>query len=239
MWCSDPMPRRLTSALVLTLGAAVLGGCSFGTPSKQILADQAPALTPTEQYGIKVTTAPEQIAIGLHADGLSANQQAALGQFVNGWREDGGGDVIVRAPSDGADPHLARAVADAVQAYIAHLGVPAERLQVAGYAAGGAKDAPVVASYERYVAQGPTDCAHRWDNQLANGSNAPSAHFGCAVTANIAAQIANPRDLLAPAVMTPSDNGRREVVMGKYREGAVTSSAQDAQASGKVSGDQQ
>ncbi len=239
MWCSDPMPRRLAPALVLTLTAAILGGCTVGTPGRNILADQAPALTPTEQYGIKVTTAPEQIAIGLHAEGLSANQQAALGQFINGWRENGGGDVIVHAPSDGADPHLARAVADAVQAYIGHLGVPAERLQVAGYVSNGAKDAPVLASYERYVAQGPTDCAHRWDNQLANGANTPSAHFGCAVTANIAAQIANPRDLLAPAVMTPSDNGRREVVMGKYREGAVTSSALDAQASGKVSGDQQ
>jgi pilus assembly protein CpaD len=232
------MPRRLASALVLTLSAAALGACSYGPPAKVILADQAPALTPTEQYGIKVTTAPEQISVGLHADGLSANQQAALGQFVNGWRENGGGEVIVRAPTDGADPRLARAMADAVQAYITHLGVPAERLQVAGYAANGAKDAPVVASYERYVAQGPTDCAHRWDNQLANGSNGTSAHFGCAVTANFAAQIANPRDLLAPAVMTPSDNGRREVVMGKYREGQVTSSAQDTQASGKVSSDQ-
>lgn len=239
MWCSDPMPRRLAPAAVLALATVVLGGCSFGPSPRSILADQAPSLTPTEQYGIKVTSAPEQIAIGLHAEGLSANQQAALGQFVNGWRENGGGDIVVRAPSDGADPHLARAVADAVQAYIGRLGVPAERLQIAGYAAGGPKDAPVLASYEKYVAQGPTDCAHRWDNQLAVNTNAPSAHFGCAVTANIAAQIANPRDLLAPAVMTPSDNGRREVVMGKYREGAVTSSAQDAQASGKVSSDQQ
>ncbi len=238
MWCSDPMSRRLKPVLLLSL-TALLGGCAATAERNAILADQAPGLTPTEQYGVKVTSAPEQIAIGLHAEGLSANQQAALGQFVSAWRENGGGDIVVRAPASGADPHLARAMAQATGAFLNHLGVPAERLQVAEYPAGGAKDAPVIASYQRFVANGPADCAHRWDNQLANNTNTPSAHFGCAVTADIAAQVANPRDFLAPAVSTPADNGRRQVVLGKYREGQVTSSAQDQQASGKVSADQQ
>ena len=61
-------------------------------------------------------------------------------------------------------------------------------------------------------------------------------HFGCATTANIAAQVANARDFLAPAVETPADNARRQVVMGKYRLGIPTSSAKDDQADGKVSG---
>ncbi|MGC1302420.1 MAG: CpaD family pilus assembly protein [Caulobacteraceae bacterium] len=232
------MSRRLTTAAVALGLSAALAACTVGPSSKSILADQAPAVTPTEQYGIKVTSAPEQIAIGLHAEGLSANQQAALSQFVSEWRENGGGGIVVRAPSDGADPRLARSVADATSAFLNHLGVPTERLQVTGYATNGVKDAPVLASYDRFVATGPTDCANRWDNQLANSHNTPSAHFGCALTGNIAAQIANPRDLLAPAVMTPADNGRREVVLGKYRNGQVTSSAQDEQASGKVSGQQ-
>ena len=58
------------------------------------------------------------------------------------------------------------------------------------------------------------------------------------MTANIAAQIANPRDLIAPAVMTPGDNGRRAVVLDKYRKGDITSSAKDDQADGKTSSSQ-
>jgi len=234
MWCSNPMSRRLTVVAALTL-SATLAACASGRQSRAILADQAPALTPTEQYGVKVTNAPEQIAIGLHAGGLSPNQQAALSQFVSEWREDGEGDITVRAPADGADPHLARKVADAASAYLNHLGVPAERLQITGYAAAGAAGAPVLASYQKFVAEGPANCAGRWDNQDANTHNTPSAHFGCAVTANFAVQIANPRDLLAPAVMTPADNSRRQVVLGKYRNGQVTSTVADEQASGKVS----
>jgi pilus assembly protein CpaD len=234
------MSRRLTTAAAALGLSAALAACAGGGPSarKAILADQAPAPTPTEQYGIKVTTAPEQIAIGLHPDGLSPNQQAALSQFVSEWREDGGNVITVRAPSDAADPGLARSMADATRAFLGHLGVPGEQLQLAGYAANGVKDAPVLASYDRYVATGPNDCAHRWDNLLGHADNSPSAHFGCAVVANMAAQIANPRDLLAPAVATPADNSRREVIIGKYRNGQVTSSAQDEQASGKVSGQQ-
>ena len=46
--------------------------------------------------------------------------------------------------------------------------------------------------------------------------------------------IANPRDLLSPAPMDPSDATRRDNVLGKYRRGEVTSSAKDEQATGNI-----
>ena len=85
-----------------------------------------------------------------------------------------------------------------------------------------------------YQAHG-SDCAKTWDNLTSTGTNQASRHFGCTVTANFAAQIANPKDLLAPAQMTAADNTRRAVVLGKYRKGETTSSAKDSQASGTVS----
>jgi pilus assembly protein CpaD len=55
------------------------------------------------------------------------------------------------------------------------------------------------------------------------------------VTANIAAQIADPEDLLHPRAETPPDGSRRQVVLDKYRTGATTSTAKDTQANGAVS----
>ena len=236
MWCSNPMRRGLIAAGSL-LALAGLGGCA-AQQARAILADQRPGLTPTEQYGLKVTSRPEQVAIGLHPTGLSANQQTALSQFVSAWRDDGGGDITVRVPSDSADPRIARRMAEAAVAFVQHLGAPAERVRIEGYAAGGGPLTPVLVSYEKFQTLGP-NCSNRWDNQLGNFNNAPSAHFGCVVTANVGAQIANPRDLLAPAQVTPADDGRREFVLGKYRQGQTTSTAQDDQASGHVSAVQQ
>ena len=45
--------------------------------------------------------------------------------------------------------------------------------------------------------------------------------FGCAVTANIAAQIADPADLLAPRASDAPDAQRRQVVLDKYRQGCL------------------
>ena len=192
------------------------------------------ALTPTEQYGVQVTSAPEQIALGLHAGGLSTTQQAALGQFVSRWRDNGGGPVSLRAPVDAADPAAARRMQDEAVAYIVRLGVPAERLQVAGYVSNHATAAPLLASYDRFEAHGP-NCSGAWGSLTSTGRNGVYDHFGCSVTANFAAQVANPRDFLAPQVETPADDMRREVVLDKYRKGELTASAKDDQANGKVS----
>lgn len=194
---------------------------------------RAAQLLPTEQYGVTVTNAPEQVALGLHAGGLTATQQAALAQFVSRWRSNGGGAITLQAPV-GGDPAVARLMEDAAAGYLVKLGAPRERLVVTGYAAGGDPKAPLLIRYERFEAQGP-NCSGGWKNLTSTDSNTPYDHFGCAVTSNIAVQVANPRDFLAPAVETPADNTRRSVVLGKYRAGQVTSSASDTQANGKVS----
>jgi pilus assembly protein CpaD len=66
-------------------------------------------------------------------------------------------------------------------------------------------------------------------------SNDVQPNFGCAVTANMAAQIANPADLARPQHATPADAARRSLVLDKYRKGQITSSEKDDQAKGVVS----
>jgi len=177
---------------------------------------------------------PDRVSLAIHAEGLSPNQQAALGDFVRRWRDSGGGPIEIGAPAAGADPVLARRTADAICAFLYRLGAPANAIKIVGYDPAGSPNPPVYASFAR-VQPAVTDCSKTWDNQTSTGSNRPSTHFGCSVTANMAQQVADPHDLVAPAGGAGLDDGRRLVVLDKYRQGQVTSSSKDSQASGQVS----
>jgi pilus assembly protein CpaD len=159
----------------------------------------------------------------------------ALIAFVGRWREAAeAGDISVQTPAEGVDPVAAtRTAAEALGALQA-LGVPSARVRTGDYPAP-ADAARVLVSFSSLEAHGP-DCGGHWNNVTSTGSNRVTEHFGCAVTANFAAQVADPRDFLNPAGAAPADAGRREVVLGKYRNGEITSTPRDDQAVGAISG---
>ncbi len=222
--------RDLTLALAAT--GLVLGACAGNgagvTPTGGF------ALNPLEQYKASVVEAPEQVQIAVHAEGLSDAQRAALGDFVSRWREAGGGDMTVRMPArpSGDDTDALRATATTVE-FLEIQGVSAQQIHQVRYEAADPK-APIIAIFASYQVSVP-DCSKRWDNLTSTNANGPSRHLGCTVTSNLAVMAANPRDLVVPTVKTPADNARREVILGKYRAGQITSSEKDNQASGTVS----
>ena len=222
--------RRIAPAASALVLAAFLSACATGDRNAARAEKLAP--TPTEQFKIHVDEARDGISLEPHLDGLSPAQRAALVALVDRWRTSpGAGDFAVQPPSTGDRAAADRTASDVVAA-LRILGVPAQRIDNADYAApaGG----PVLVSYPRLEAH-THDCAGTWDDLSATDANRPSAHFGCTVTANFAAQVADPRDFLNPATTTPADAQRRENVLGKYRTGDVTSTTADAQANGTVS----
>ncbi len=227
-------PRRLAPArLAPALLAVLLAGCaSAGGGPRQAAVPRA--LNPLEQNPVRAEVRPQELALGVHADGsISPAQDAALARFAASWAAGGRtAGVSVAAPSANGqgDPALqARNVA----ARLAALGVPDAAIQVDTYDAGGDPAAPVVARFDALQAVAP-DCQLKWDNLSSTNSNEVSKHFGCANARNMAAMLADPRDLLNPRAMTPADAGRRAVVLDRYRLGQVTSTAKDDQAAGAV-----
>jgi pilus assembly protein CpaD len=95
--------------------------------------------------------------------------------------------------------------------------------------------APVLAGFESIRASVP-DCSLETRNMGARFSNQSSGGFGCAITANMAAQIAYPRDILGARPMTPADSGRAAVVFDNYRRGEVSSTPQEPLVNGRISG---
>ena len=73
----------------------------------------------------------------------------------------------------------------------------------------------------------PADCRQLGDVTEAY-ANQTSDNFGCFHTANIAAMIGDPRQLLEPYDMTIPNSERRQIVYDKYIRGENTASTQPA-----------
>jgi len=220
------MIRTLT---VICLAATACACVSMGDAKKE--AKGPPSITPTEQFAITVSNAPDQILLAPHPDGLSNAQGDALAALVNRWRDAGADTITILAPA-GGDGQVYHATA-AIEAALEQQGVSPDQIKLGGYNATRA-GAPIAVGFKSYKAQGPK-CGLDWKSFTASKNNDVNSNFGCATTANIAAMIANPADLLSPRPMDPADASRRDVVMGKYRQGALTSTAKDPQANGAVS----
>ena len=65
-------------------------------------------------------------------------------------------------------------------------------------------------------------------------SNEASLGLGCAINANLAAQIADPRDIVGHRPTSPADSGRAAVVFDNYRKGEVTSAPQEPLVEGRI-----
>ncbi len=228
------MNRSPISRLILPLLAAgVLQGC--GATIGDVPPKLGDAATPTQQFPMKVKAAPEELRLAAHATGLSPAQRQALADLAGRWTEGGGGRIVVQAPTKGVDQGASYATSAAAVSFLMSAGVPADRLQRVGYDPGPETPAPVIVGFSAYEAVIPA-CGREWNNLTSSKNNKPSPNFGCALSSNMAAQLANPGDVVEPRTMDAPDASRRAVIMQKYRQGSVTAGAQDSNASGSVSG---
>lgn len=216
--------NRALSSIAAVLALATVAGCA--SPQG---AGPAP-LTPTSRYSLQVEPGMDRIALAVHEAGLSVNQQAAIAALVDRFHAESAETIRVDAPSGG--DAVATAAAWRIKAAIQARGVPAEAVQIASYDAPDPR-APVVTGFPTYRAV-VENCGLRWGNLTANYSNRSNSNFGCATTSNMAAQIANPRDIVAPRTMTLGDSHRSIVVFDNYRKGVRTSAPQEELISARV-----
>lgn len=204
----------------IAIGATLLTGCVGGAASL----GGPPPITPTERYSLQVEPGMDRIALVIHETGLSPSQTTALTQLAYRFASEGADSLVVEAPT-GGDP-LAAAAAWRAKAVLEAAGTPSHLIQVVSYEGPNSR-APILAGFETLTAAIP-QCGQRWGNLGRTGDNQSSSNFGCAVTANLAAQIANPRDIVTPRAMTPSHAGRRTVVFDNYSKGQSTSAPREA-----------
>jgi pilus assembly protein CpaD len=229
------MTRNLSFAvpsLAILAAAALLAGCATAPGTGPQSDPRSRNLLEAWENEVKVTAVPQDIRLAPHDGGLSVNQAAALEGFVTSWMQAEAREIVIRAPDAGPDARGANRVAWDARDRLMALGVRPSQIRMAAYD-GAEPRSPVVLSYSNYVAQVPT-CG-TWRDLTKSGDNGVYDNFGCAVAANMAAQVANPEDLLGPREMTAADAQERGQMFEKYRKGAATGSARDEKANATVS----
>jgi pilus assembly protein CpaD len=237
MSSTDRFAPLRTLAAVLAL--AGLSACATAPPPSKAPESAAAtrnmkALLAFDQYKPVVETAEDNVLLAPHAGGvLSEAQKLALSDLYKRLGDDDGAAVNVDAPAGSTAGSAADLTRRSAAGYLVGLGVRPERLKLGAYEAKAGSDA-ILVRFVSLQASGP-DCSKGWGDYASTGSNKVNSHFGCADAANLAAMVADPRDLVRPSPDQPADAGRRAVVLGKYRKGEVTTAAKDDQASGAIS----
>lgn len=179
-------------------------------------------------HPITVEPSYQSIKVGFSGD-LSPDDANRFTAFVQDYIEHGNGAITVSAPSG---PGSNAAIGYFGEQLVA-LGVPRSRIMVGTHDAAGV-DERVEIGFISYTAH--TDSCGNWTENLDYTElNAPQPNFGCSAQHNIAAMVADPRDLVAPRPMGASDATRRQAVLENYEKGMPTAATKTNDQSGTVS----
>ena len=204
------------------LAAFVLGACAYPINGAE------DAVTVQQRYPITVEPHMETVRLPFNAarGGLDEVSSADLERFARDYLDNGSGALAIAGSR--RNPGAPGAIADRLVA----LGVPRDRILIGNPDAADSDD--VRLSYIRYQAH--AEACGDWSVNLGSTSaNHPSPNFGCATQHNLAAMVADPRDLVSPKPVDANDAQRRLTVLEKYRKGEATVSTKTPEQSGAIS----
>lgn len=158
------------------------------------------------------------IPVGSADRGLSRAQLVAVDGFIAGYDRGAAPLVSVMVPYGSTNQAAASVVAADLVKRLRAAGVPEGRIAHQPYEAADYGDAaPIRLIYaEMRASTGP--CGRWPKDMMDNAENKHWANFGCSYQNNLAAQIANPTDLLGPRKPSEIDTARRSVSIDDYRD---------------------
>lgn len=222
----------ITRYLVPAACALMLSACAGGFP-QQTEAYYVPAAH-YERYPIEVEKGSVTMEVSARQETLSNEELDDLKRFARHYEASGSGVLVIARPSSAPGDVKAAGVAARIDQEIRKAGIQGNRIAHRTYSPRGRGQAPVVVAFERHVAS--TRSCEPWNKDVAdNYENDPLPNLGCATQHNIAAMVANPRDLETPRAMDRASAARRSDVLGKYERGQPTPTPRTDADSGRVS----
>jgi pilus biogenesis lipoprotein CpaD len=160
----------------ILIAVLLLGACT--TPASGLKKGDTPPVNPGELYKMQAEQAPDEIRLGVHAEGLSDHQRAALADYARGYIEAGGQQVVIRTPVGGGE--AAARMAEGAEAALEAAGLSGHEIVLDVYAAD-QPGAPIRLIYQRWRAK-PIVCGQSWNNLASTRDNQVQSNFGCALT---------------------------------------------------------
>ena len=162
------------------------------------------------------------LPVGAGDRGMTGAQRDTLLGFLDGYDKRAAPSLTIAIPRGSAN-EVAALVAGRDFARVAvAAGVKRNRIVMTSYQSDVPEaSAPVRVAFVAVRAQ--TDKCGRWPDDLADTSeNKHYADFGCSYQNNLAAQVANPNDLIGPRKQSEIDAENRGAVIDKYRARGIS-----------------
>ncbi len=211
-------PLRPALSVLAIAAVALLAGCTL--PQRDSIVVGAVPDDYRTNHPIVIADKDEvlDLAVGASDRGATRSQRVSLEGFLSNYDRTATPVLKILAPSGAANDIAAADAAHDFARIARKNGVPASRILITSYYANAPEtSAPVRVTYTATRAQ--TGKCGRWpEDILATSENKHYADFGCSYQNNIAAQVANPEDLLGPRKQSPIDAANRSAVIGEYQK---------------------
>ena len=222
------MKKSLALARMLTFVslAALLAGCN--TTSQVEVAQSIP-----DDYRLRHPIAVREkvqsmtVFIGDARGTLTPTQRAEAGALGSSWRREATGGIVIEMPVGAPNERAAASAAREIRSILSAAGVPGRAIEIRPYPAQDpVRLGTIRVNYPRMAAEtgpcglwphdiGPTYDPIYWANK-------PAWNHGCSNQRNLAAQVAEPADLVQPRGEAPVLAARRGTVTDKFRKGEPT-----------------
>jgi pilus assembly protein CpaD len=215
-------PRLIAAVLVL---GGLLGGCAKRTAEADTLAYGPDDVR--ERHPIVLRDAPRSldVFVGRGGGALDARQAEDVASFAREFRRSGKGGLVAEVPTGTRRERAAHDTLNGIRAALSRGGVSPGILSVRSYPVQDPGLAsPIRLTFASLQASVPHACG-QWPTDLGSSdfkystSNAPYWNLGCASQATLAAQVADPIDLVRSRDEGRPDMVKRMGAIAKIREG--------------------
>ena len=162
------------------------------------------------------------LPVGANSYGMTEAQRIRLEGFLSDYNSRSAPFVSILVPAGSANEAAAEHAAGDFAAFMRRNGISRNHILVQSYQSPVPEaSAPIRVSYT--VTRASTNKCGRWPKDiLDNAENKHYADFGCSSQNNLAAQVANPTDLLGPRRSTSIDAENRGVAIDKYKAKSIS-----------------
>lgn len=194
----------------------------------------AGAPTPMPRADAVAETVRIEMPVDPRDNGLNWSQLELIEALASEYKARGHGPFVISYPQNAGNADAALGAIADVRSELHGHGLDWRQIGGGAYEAGGYAEAPIIFSFTRYRAIAPA-CENRWDDVRNARPGGRWGGFGCATEQNLAAMVADPRDLRTPRTFDDVDAARRQTVFDRWRQGESTTSERSAGESGAVS----
>ena len=203
----------------------IAGSCAVSNDATTISSDGAV----NHPIAVEPTFREIKLQFAGGAEGLEIDEALKFEAFLDEYRAHGNGSLGISVPNGPPS----RAAITWLAERAAATGIPRDKILVSTHDVANG-DYRVDVSFIAYKAIA-RECGDWSENLAFTLENHTNRNFGCATQRNIAAMVADPRDLLGPRRFDPADANRAATVIGKYQQGQPTAAEKTEAQSGAVS----